>query len=110
VLNKNFLQKKMTLSCLMLGLFMLLLSDRSGYSLGSDVESMNWDIALMLSPVGLIRAYVVQPDFYLRPYYLEVSARGELFRDPVLVALIFAVGVCALSGLLIFRRDRNGGI
>lgn len=99
---------RLTLSCLLLGLFMSLLSERSGYSLRSDVDSMNWDIALMLSPSGLLRTYLWRPDFYLRPYYSEVSERGELFRDPVLLALIVSVGICALSGLWIFRRMRGG--
>ena len=98
MLNRKFA----TLFVLLAG-FMGLLSDRSGYSLTSDVESINWEIALMLSPSGLLRAFLVQPDFYLRSYYSEISARGELFRDPVLMGLLVCVGLTALSGLILFR-------
>jgi hypothetical protein len=104
---KNLAIKK-ALVCFGLSLSLALLSERSGYNLKSEVDSMNWDIALMLSPFGLLRAYVLEPNFYLRPYYAEASERGELFRDPVLLALIVCVGACAVTGLGLLRSSRLG--
>ncbi|MGE4134039.1 MAG: hypothetical protein AB7F86_20550 [Bdellovibrionales bacterium] len=80
------------------------LSIRSGYSI-HDVESMNWDIALMLSPYGFIKNLVWEANHYLAPYYGEKAARGSLLADPLLLLSILFCTASGLTGLWWIRND-----
>lgn len=79
------------------------LSLRSGFSI-HDVDSMNWEIALMLTPSGFINNLLLQPDHYLAPYYQAVSERGSLLRDPLFAAQLVTTSFFSLWGLRLLRR------
>lgn len=81
-----------------------LISERSAYSI-TDVKSINWDIALMLSPWGFVHNFLIDPNNYLRPYYDSPAERGALFSDPALAALVAVTIALAVAGLYRFRRE-----
>lgn len=78
-------------------------SDRSGYSITGDVESINLDIVLMLTPWGFIQNWLLTANHYLQPYYFEPSRRSDLFRDPILMALIMSLSLVAIASLYWIR-------
>jgi|GEM_PF-6610817 len=82
------------------------ISIRSHYDI-RDVHSMNWDIALMLSPYGFIHNFILDSANYLRPYYDVAAQRGDLFKDPVLGALVITSVAVACAGLFVVRRSRT---
>lgn len=80
---------------------LLALSHLSNFD-ATQVKSLNWDIVVMLTPLGLINNFVLHPDSYLRPYYqVHVSA-----FDPVSLLLAIVVSLLAFT-LLINLRGRQ---
>lgn len=48
----------------------LWISHVSGYRF-DNLLSFNWDIALMLTPYGIVKNLIIDPSSYLHPYYFE---------------------------------------
>lgn len=82
------------------------LSLRSGFSV-HDVDSMNWEIALMLSPWGYLNNFLLQTDHYLAPYYQVVSERSSLLVDPLFALQLIVNSALALYGLWILRQKEQ---
>ena len=81
-----------------------LISERSGYSIRGDVKTIDLEIAMMLSPWGLLNNLVLVKDHYLQPYYLQATERGALSTDPTMAVILVATAACALGGLFALRR------
>lgn len=80
----------------------LLISHFSKFD-ATAVRSLNWDIVLMLTPVGLINNFLIHPDSYLRPYYQNhVESPQGLVLIFVLIHLVLTLFL-----LLQFRRGRR---
>lgn len=79
------------------------LSEKSGYYI-TDVYSMNSDIAIMLTPVGMINNFFILNDSYLKPYYQELVQRGQIMTD---VQIMILVPLCFILGLLGFMAVKK---
>ena len=79
-------------------------SERSGYSIRGDVKTIDLEIAMMLSPWGLVHNLVLVKDHYLQPYYLQATDRGALATDPTMALILLSTMGAAFAGLFTLRR------
>lgn len=71
-----------------------ILSQISGFAVG-NVKSFNWDIALMLTPYGIVQNVLLN-ETYLTPYYFQTQTAAPLESPELMIsALILHVGVAA---------------
>ena len=79
----------------------ILLSHFSKYD-ATNVHSLNWDIVVMLTPLGLLNNFIIHPESYLRPYYQNHASPQE----PMVLA--FLLVHLALTVFLLSRIRRGG--
>jgi hypothetical protein len=82
-----------------------LLSHFSRYRF-DQLQSYNWDIALMLTPFGIIKNFFASADYYLKPYYdvtVQLPAGHSFF--PV---SFFIVGQVVLSFYWLESSRKSG--
>jgi hypothetical protein len=104
LLVKISYQKNRTLILLLISiLWIAILSDKSGFYI-KDVYSMNSDIAIMLTPAGMINNFFILKDSYLKPYYQELVQRGQIMTD---IQIKVLVSLCFIFGLLGFINIRK---
>lgn len=91
---------------LALWFFLLIgLSYLSGYSITQSVADVNFDIATMLAPSGLIHNFLIDPNHYLRPYYTQGTLTQSFFlHKPEILGVYIVFAVTALLGLLKLRK------
>ncbi len=70
-----------------------------------DVGSLNWDIALMLTPWGFIQNLWLTDGHYLATYYHQVSERGHLLSRPILLIAILIHSGLALWAIRSIRKS-----
>lgn len=63
-------QKQFTTAALAWAVCLFALAHFSGFYIG-EVRSLNWDIVLMLTPLGLIQSFVLDLNEYLRAAYFR---------------------------------------
>ena len=83
-----------------------LLSHFSKYRF-DDLQSYNWDIALMLTPYGIIKNLFISADSYLAPYYnVDVQLPPEHSFFPVVLFITFQL-ILSFSCLEILKKVRK---
>ncbi|MBO9668057.1 MAG: hypothetical protein J7501_14745 [Bdellovibrio sp.] len=102
--NKSFLSVTV-----LWGLSLIGLSCVSHYSITGSVGDVNFEIATMLTPAGIININFIAENHYLKPYYANIAkVHHKLWDDPVLlVAYTTFVGLSVL--LLIMLRKKSHG-
>lgn len=81
------------------------LSYFSGYSITGSVADVNFEIATMLAPSGLIHNLWISADHYLKPYYSQGTlTENFIFQRPVILGLYSAFALVSLAGLSRLRR------
>lgn len=75
----------------------------SKYSFQASTE-VNFEIALMLTPVGIFKNLIWFPDAPLAPYYHQAVSRQGLFQNASVVALV--VGILFVCAFLLTRLKR----
>lgn len=90
--------KKTFWALLILWMLALLgVSSFSAYDV-TNVGDLNFDIAVMLTPYGLIKTYFLQQNELLRPYYLQEAGEGSLTNSASTLFVIFCLqGASALA-------------
>lgn len=88
--------------------FLLHLSDTSLYRI-RGLTDINFDIALLLTPWGMVNNLLVQPEHWLRPAYGETASRLGLFDDPSIRLDVAAVLILSVALLYLGYRKRSGG-
>lgn len=59
-----------------------------------QVKSFNWDIALMLTPYGIIKNIYLENSHYLKPYYFKVMEIPETYSFfPVFLFIVVQWGL-----------------
>lgn len=81
-----------------------LLSNISGFWV-TDVRSINFDIATMLTPLGFINNLFLNKDSYLKPYYQEMVQRGDVLTDYRIGLLVFIIVLFGVLGLIAVRKE-----
>jgi hypothetical protein len=91
------------------GLSLIGLSCVSHYSITGSVGDVNFEIAIMLTPAGIINNFFIAEDHYLKPYYSNVAkVHHKLWDDPtLLIAYSLFLGLSLLL-LILLRKRRNG--
>lgn len=82
---------------------LIALSHLSGFRF-DHVASLNWDIILMLTPLGIVHFLGVQSNHYLKPYYFEPNLMESSSQ-----LTLFLLGLqIVLSGvtLLLFLKSQ----
>lgn len=83
-----------------------LLSHFSKYRF-DDLQSYNWDIALMLTPYGILKNLFVIADSYLAPYYhVGVQLPPEHSFFPVVLFIVLQV-IFSFACLELLRKFRK---
>jgi len=102
-LPKGPLKKQKTaLSVLALFGLIAFLSGLSGFHIRNPENAMNFDIATMLTPLGLFKNFALKSNPVLMPFYWRASSRPGIFGSPVagaLIILVFGVSILILVRL-----------
>ena len=91
------------------GLSLVGLSVSSHYSVTGSVGQVNFEIATMLTPAGLVNNFFVVEDHYLKPYYFTAAKTHHvLWQEPAMLVsfLIFVISSVLLLAHL--RRETDG--
>lgn len=99
---KRFGKKPIYFSLL---LTLALLSHFSKFKIGA-VRSFNWDIALMLTPYGILKNKVLS-DTYLTPYYSLAQQSQPIDDLTLLYFAMIANTVVGLTALYFFIRSER---
>lgn len=106
---KSYVRKIWILIALAAGLAISLiyLSDTSLYRIKGVSGPMRIDLALMLTPFGIIKNLLIESSSWLKPYYSAPAERHGIFDDPWLRHAIVAVWAFAISLLFTVYRSRK---
>lgn len=81
------------------------LSYFSGYSVTESVKDVNFEIATMLAPSGLIHNLWIETDHYLKPYYSQATlTQNFIFDRPIILVLYVIFTLVSLAGLFKLKR------
>jgi hypothetical protein len=96
-----------TVKLVFTGLWVLLLTGLSsvaGYRIRQPDALMDFDIATMLTPMGLVRHFVLRQTNELTPYYfMAVEGRTPLFQSVFSSVLTCSFLALSLAGLFLLR-------
>ncbi len=73
------------------------------------VGSMNWDIALMITPYGIVRFWLM-PGHYLQPYFQQQPPLPSIVDQPMValcIVLIFCFAFLSLEKIRAGRSKRK---
>ena len=81
------------------------LSDVSGYELKNPKYFINFEIITMLTPVGLFKNLILEPESKLRPFYDRISTREGVFDSTETLFFCLAIPILALAALSFLKRE-----
>lgn len=84
------------------------LSNISHYDIKQSVHDVNIEIALMLTPYGVIRNLLIDTQSALRPFYFVVhKVHSDLLQEKSLAVSFILFLLISVCGLFIIRKKKT---
>lgn len=80
------------------------LSCLSQFHIRNADNLMNFDIAIMLTPLGLFENFILNANPYLMPFYWRIHERQGVLSSPIFALLLLLVFNTSIKLLFILRK------
>lgn len=91
---------------LLWGLGLAAVSYSSGYNIRKSVSAVDFEIATMLTPIGIGRILSAE-DHWLMPYYSQITGPLGWSQHPGFLAWLILFFLISIVGLIFLRRRLN---